>query len=263
MDLELVGKRAIVTGGSRGIGLAVAEQLAAEGCDVALVARTPDALTAAAAAVAAASGRRVVPVVADTSDTASVRSMVDVAVATLGGVDILVNSAALSSGNSRAGTVSPEALGADLDVKALGYLRCAQAVAPHLVARGWGRIVNVAGLAARQSGAVAAAMRNAAVVALTKNLADEMGPAGVNVTAVHPGTTRTGRIERVIAGRAAERGVDPEVVAREMGAAYATGRLARPHEVAWVVAFLASPRSVTVNGDVVACGGGRIGAVYG
>lgn len=250
MDVELVSKRAIVTGGSRGIGRAVADQLAAEGVDLVLVARGEDELRSAAAEIADRYGRRVVPVPADTADTGSVAAMVAQAREELGGVDILVNAAARSAGGG-GGPVSaaPDALLREFDIKTLGYLRCAQAVAPLMVEQGWGRIVNVGGLAARETGAVSASMRNAAVAALTKNLADELGPHGVNVTAVHPGTTRTERI----AGRGN---------VAEAGARYALGRIVEPAEVAWVVVFLASPRGVAINGDVVACGGGRLGAIH-
>jgi NAD(P)-dependent dehydrogenase (short-subunit alcohol dehydrogenase family) len=105
-------------------------------------------------------------------------------------------------------------------------------------------------------------MRNAAVIALTKTLADELGTHGVNVTAVNPGTTRTERVAGRIAARAEDRGVSEDEVAAEMGADYAIGRLVEPREVAYVVAFLASPLSVAINGDAIACGGGRIGSIY-
>ena len=78
-----------------------------------------------------------------------------------------------------------------LDVKVLGYLRCAREAVPYMRRRGWGRIINVAGLAARRGGSIIGSIRNAGVVALTKNLAAELGPHGINVTCVHPGSTRT------------------------------------------------------------------------
>lgn len=263
MDLELTSKTAIVTGGSRGIGRAVARQLAIEGCDVVIVAREPVALREAAALLSDETGRRIIPVAADTAVDESVAAMVDEATARLGRVDILVNAAARSAGaTGPARSVPPAKLREEIDVKALGYLRCAQRVAPQMIERGWGRIINIGGLAARQTGSISAAMRNVAVTAMTKSLADELGPHGINVTAVHPGVTRTERIADRIETRAAERGVSVGEIADEMGAGYAIGRLVEPEELGYVVAFLASPRSISITGDAIACGGGKTGSIY-
>ncbi|MGX7677708.1 SDR family NAD(P)-dependent oxidoreductase [Jatrophihabitans sp. DSM 45814] len=263
MDLALTGKRAVVTGGSRGIGYAIAHQLASEGCDVVIVSRDASSLALAAATIAERSGRQVFSVTADTSDDDSVTAMAETATRKLGGVDILVNAAARSAGASgAASTISATKLREEIDVKALGYLRCCQAIAPQLVERGWGRIINIGGLASRQTGSLSAAMRNVAVTALTKTLADELGPQGVNVTALHPGITRTERIAAQITQRAAEQQVAERLVADQMGAAYAIGRIVEPAEIAYLAAFLASPLSVAVNGDSIACGGGKVGSIH-
>lgn len=263
MDLQLKGKRAIVTGGSRGIGLAVAAALAAEGADVAVVARDRDALTAAAGELAR-HGTRIVPVTADTADDASVRAMVDAVVAELGGVDVLVNAAARPAGGAEpaASLTTDDAVREQLETKVLGYLRCARAVAPRMVAQGWGRIVNISGLNARSSGSLVGSVRNVAVAAMTAALADELGPRGVNVTVVHPGLTVTERTPGMIADRARRDGVDEAAVAAQLGRANTIGRMATAAEVADVVAFLASPRSVAINGDAVAAGGGQPGVVH-
>src|SRR5919199_5422075 len=165
MDLELAGKTAIVTGGSRGIGKAIARELASEGVDVALAARSADALQATAAELAAASGRRIVPLTVDTASDESVRAMVDQAVSALGGVDILVNCAAQPGGQSappRLAQIDDQAFYPDINVKVMGYLRCAREVAPYMQGRGWGRIVNISGLAARSTGSTIGSMRNGA-----------------------------------------------------------------------------------------------------
>ncbi len=264
MDLQLTGKRAIVTGGSRGIGKAVARALAAEGCDVAVAARGADALGESAQELAAATGRTVVPIVVDTGDDESVRAMVSEAVATLGGVDILVNAAARPLGQSappKLADVTADLFWADMNVKVLGYLRCAQAVAPHLVEQGWGRIINISGLGARSTGAVIGSMRNVAVAAMTKNLADELGPHGVTVTVVHPGLTRTEATPGVVERIAQARGISAEEAERSL-ATNSIGRIVDAAEVADVVAFLASPRSGAINGDAIACGGGQRGVIH-
>lgn len=264
MDLGLTGKRALVTGGSRGIGKAVAKVLAEEGCDVAVAARGREALEAAAAELAAATGRRVVPLVVDTGSDESVRAMVAAAAEALGGVDVLVNSAAKPMGQARPpklAEITAEAFWEDVNVKVLGYLRCAQAVAPLMAERGWGRIVNVSGLGARTTGSAVGSMRNVAVAALTKNLADELGPSGINVTVVHPGLTRTEATPGVVARLAAARGVS-EADAEASLVTNSIRHLVEAEEVAWVVAFLASPRAVAVSGDAVACGGGQPGPIF-
>lgn len=264
MDLELTGKRAIVTGGSRGIGLAVARALAAEGADVALVARDKTALETARDSVAAASGRRVIAVSADTGDDQSVRDMVRAVADGLGGADILVNAAARP--NTGAVTGIGEFDVADfadqINVKVLGYLRCIRAVVPLMRAGGWGRIVNVSGLAARSTGAITGTVRNVAVSALTKNLADELGKDGINVTVVHPGVTVTESTPENLALRAARAGVPVAEIERRLGASVGIGRLVTAEEVAAVVAFLASPKSVAINGDAIVVSGGAVGPVY-
>lgn len=262
MDLQLIGKRAVVTGGSRGIGKAVAAALVAEGCDVVIGARTIDALEAAAADLSSAG--RVVPLVVDTGSDESVHRFAAEARDALGGVDILVNSAAKPMGQSRPpkyDEITSELFWDDVNVKVLGYLRCAQALAPGMVAQGWGRIVNISGLGARSTGSAVGSMRNVAVAAMTKNLADELGPHGVNVTVVHPGLTRTEATPAVVARLAEARGVSAEEAEASL-VRNSTGRLVDATDVAAVVVFLASPVSVAINGDAIACGGGTPGAIY-
>jgi NAD(P)-dependent dehydrogenase (short-subunit alcohol dehydrogenase family) len=263
MDLQLTGKRAIVTGGSRGIGLAVADGLAAEGVDVALVARGRQELERAAERIRR-HGSTVLACPTDTRDDRAVRTMVDTVVTALGSVDILVNAAAEPAG----GPVPPlselcdDDLRVEMETKVLGYLRCARAVAPHMSAAGWGRIINISGLAARLTGSLVGSVRNVAVAAMTKNLADELGPAGITVTAVHPGMTVTERTDRMVAERADRDGTSAGDAARAMAAGTSIGRLVTSAEVADVVTFLASPRSAGITGDAVAVGGGTRGTIH-
>jgi NAD(P)-dependent dehydrogenase (short-subunit alcohol dehydrogenase family) len=259
MDLELKDRRALVTGGSRGIGLAVARALAAEGADVALVARGQEALSRAAESVASESGRRVIWAVADTGDDASVTAMVKHVVRELGGVDILVNAAATAATGA---PFTDDDLEPELNVKFRGYLRCARAVAPQMVERGWGRIINISGLAARSTGSIVGTVRNVAVAAMSKNLADELGPKGVNVVVVHPGMTRTERTPESMRAMAEARGVTVEELERRLQSGVSIGRLVTAEEVASVVTFVASPRSVALNGDAVVASGGALGPIY-
>jgi NAD(P)-dependent dehydrogenase (short-subunit alcohol dehydrogenase family) len=266
MDLQLGGKRALVTGGSRGIGKAVAQALAAEGADVALLARDAGRLAAAAAELSAATGRRVIGVVADTTDDAAVQAAVAQATAQLGGpIQILVNAAAEPGGYAappRLGEISAGYLQAELDVKLMGYIRTSQAVVAGMRAAGWGRIVHISGLAARQTGNTVGSIRNVAVAALAKNMADELGPAGIQVTVVHPGVTRTERTAPLLAARAAAQGLDAATLEAQLAAANSIGHLVDAAEVADVVAFLCSPRSRAINGDAVCVGGGVPRAIH-
>jgi NAD(P)-dependent dehydrogenase (short-subunit alcohol dehydrogenase family) len=243
MDLELGDKRAIVTGGSRGIGKAVARRLAEEGAAVGIASLDPTRVRDAAAELTEIVGRRVVGCAVDTRDDASVHSMVTTLAEALGGVDILVNAAAIPGGRARPkfADVTADLLWDEVNTKVMGYLRCAREVVPYMEIGGWGRIVNVSGLAARQTGSIIGSVRNVSVAAMTKNLADELGGSGINVTVVHPGATRT-------------EATTEELVA--VGARNTIGRIVESDEVADVVVFLASPRSAAITGDAIACGGG-------
>ncbi|KAF0815168.1 (S)-1-Phenylethanol dehydrogenase [Andreprevotia sp. IGB-42] len=251
MDLQLKGKRAIVTGGSRGIGKAIARQLALEGVDVVIAARNRTALEATARELADETGRRIVPVVADTGNKDAADALVAHAIEALGGIDILVNAAAQPGGISTATALAEiidDELLLDVDIKVVGYLRTARALAPHLIRNGWGRIINIGGLAIHKTGRPVATLRNVGVAAITKNLADELGPQGINVVAIHPGATRTERTDEESALRA--------------GKANTIGRIVDAAEIADLVAFLASPRTAAINGDAIAAGGGSPGSIH-
>jgi len=265
MDLQLAGKRALVTGGSRGIGRAIARQLALEGVDVVIAARDAAALEETAAALGEETGRRIVGLTVDTHDDASVKALIAATVEALGGLDILVNAAAMPGGQApppKLAELTGELFWQDVDVKVMGYLRTAREAAPHMIAGGWGRIINVSGLAARQTGSIIGSIRNVAVAALTKNLADELGPKGINVTVVHPGLTRTEKTAPRVAALAAASGASVEETEKRMAANITVGRIIDAAEVADLVAFLASPRSISINGDAIACGGGAKGAIH-
>jgi NAD(P)-dependent dehydrogenase (short-subunit alcohol dehydrogenase family) len=246
MDLGLSGARALVTGGSRGIGLAVARALTAESARVAVLGRDPEAL---AAAVESVDG--VIAVRADTTDDEAVRAAVDEAAAELGGLDVVVNAAAPRARPSQvaglAGVDDADFL-QQVDTKALGYVRVVRAAAPYLL-DGGGRVVNISGMNARATGSITGSVRNIAVVAITKNLADELGPQGVSVTCVHPGLTVTERVAD-----------EPSFL--ELASQNGIGRPITADDVAALVCFLASPRGAIANGSVVTADGGRTGPIW-
>ncbi|MSQ27236.1 MAG: SDR family NAD(P)-dependent oxidoreductase [Dehalococcoidia bacterium] len=265
MDLQLAGKTALITGGSRGLGKASARVLAREGVDVVLVARTLEPLQTAAAELSAETGRRVIAIPADTTDDDAVKAMASQALAAFGHIDILVNSAAEVSGFAvppKLDGINNDNFWNDMNTKVMGYIRVARELAPNMKERRWGRIINISGLGARNSGNILGSIRNVAVTALTKNLADELGPFGINVTVVHPGTTRTEKRMETSAIMAQQRGVTIEEIEAGIASGNSLKRMIDATEIADIVAFLASPRSIAITGDVIAAGGGGGRAIY-
>ncbi|MBV8083876.1 MAG: SDR family NAD(P)-dependent oxidoreductase [Chloroflexi bacterium] len=261
MDLQLAGKAAIVTGGSRGIGKAVAHVLAAEGVDVALVARASETVEAAAAEIRQASGRNVVAISADTAHEDQIKAAVASAAEALGRIDILVNSAATPGGNrARLPELDDAAFYPDVNVKVLGYLRFIREVAPHMQRHGWGRIVNISGMAGRQASGIMSSVRNAAVVAMSKAVAEQLGPDGITVNTVHPAAVRTERSIAQIRELAESEGLTFEAAEqRRLGDGNLLRRPIDASDIACVIAFLASPRGVAVNGETIAVTGGTPG----
>ncbi len=248
MDLGLTGRVAIVTGGSRGIGRAIAQVLASEGVDVAICARQRQALDEAAKALSQETGRRIIPIVADTMSSESVAHLVDATVRAFGRVDVLVNNASTPGGMVRGplAEADDKTLLEDIDTKVVGYMRCAKAVAPHMRQRRWGRIINIGGLSGRRSGNISG-LRNAAIVHLTKTLADELGAHGITVNLVHPGATRTERTDAETERRAASNAIR---------------RIVDASEIAQVVTFLASTKAANVTGVAIDASGGSIPVMF-
>lgn len=264
MDLQLQGKRALVTGGSRGIGKAIARQLAREGVDCAICSRTEASIQTAAAELAQETGQRIVPFVADMAQAGDITRLVHQAAEALGGIDILINNGARVSGGvpEDFANLDEHLLMHDFEEKVVGYFRAIRAVVPHMRAAGWGRILNISGLSARRAGGISAGARNAAVVNLTKTLAGELGSSGINVNAIYPTITMTETLEERLAVRAQQQGVNVDAVLEQSAAAVAIGRIVTAEEIAYVAAFLASPLAVGITGEVVAVTGGAGANVY-
>jgi NAD(P)-dependent dehydrogenase (short-subunit alcohol dehydrogenase family) len=232
---------------------------------VAIAARNRDHLEAAAGELASETGSRIIPIACDTGSDEPVRSMVHQAEAELGGVDILVNCAAQPGGQApppKLAEIDDSVFLPDVNTKVMGYLRCIRDVVPGMTARGGGRIINISGLAARSTGSTVGSMRNVAVAAMTKNLADELGSRGISVICVHPALTRTEKTPAVVEAQAARLGVSIDEVEQRLNRTNVLGRLIDAREVAYVVVFLASPKAVAVNGDAVVVGGGVPGSIY-
>ena len=271
MDMGLTDKLALVAGGSRGIGKAIALDLAREGADVAIAARNAEQLERAAAEIEDQTGRRAIPLVFDATSTEQSTKMVDDAASQLGGLHILVNSASLPGGSPSATgpveTVDEEDLLRDFDVKYVGALRCAKAAIPHIKEQGWGRIINISGTNARRAGNLSGGARNTSMVHLTKTLALQLGPFGITVNCIHPGTTRTERTPGMLASRADELGITAEEVEQRDFAAgspssNAIGRMVDADEVAYVTTFLASDKAWAISGELIVATGGAGNFVY-
>ena len=262
-DESMAGQVAIVTGGGLGIGRAVTCGLATRGATVVIVARRLPLLEEAAAELEQEGVTNVVPMSGDTTDTESVRHVVETTVGMLGRVDILVNGAAAPAGLVRNDVeeADPEALLADLNTKVVGYFRCIQAVAPHMRRNGYGRIVNIGGLTGRSSHALSG-MRNVAVVHMTKALSDQLGPAGITVNTLHPGVVETEHIHELYAKNAAAEGITPEQVEQNFVARTPIRRVLSAAEVADAVCFFASRRSGGITGESLGIDGGLTRGIF-
>ena len=252
MNLGLVGKRAIVTGASRGIGEAIAVELAAEGCSLALVARTAEALAEVAARLEEASGAAAYPIVADLSTQDGPELAVAASVEALGGLDVLVNNAGASPFGSF-DAVEDDAWREGFDLKLMGYIRCMRAALVPMREAGSGRIINIVGLAGRVAlpGYVLGAY-NAALLHLTKSVADHVAKDGIGIVAVNPGLTETDRMHDALRTWADVAGVpQPEFVEAYLSSNVPAGRFAQPEEIARVVAFLASDAAEYISGTSV------------
>jgi NAD(P)-dependent dehydrogenase (short-subunit alcohol dehydrogenase family) len=269
MELGLQGKKAIVAGGGRGIGKAIARELAREGVDLAIVSRSREQLEQTARELADETGRRIIPLAADVTSREQVDRMMAHSAEQLGGLHILVNSASLPGGTATGpiDTIKDEELLNDFDVKYMGALRCARAAIPYLKEQGWGRIINISGTNARTAGNLSGGARNVSLVHFTKTLSVQLGRYGITVNCIHPGITRTERTPNLLAARAAELGTTPEEAERRDFAhgsprGNAIGRMVDASEIGYLTVFLASDKAWAITGEVIVANGGAGQAVY-
>ncbi|ASA23226.1 SDR family NAD(P)-dependent oxidoreductase [Paenibacillus donghaensis] len=255
MELGLQGKIALVTGGSKGIGLATAIALAAEGAKVAIVARSEDTLQAAAEQIRKQTGGDVLVIAADVSVEAQAKQAVEQTAEHFGGLDILVNNAGTSAAASFE-EVSAESWDSDLDLKLLGAVHFARAAVPHMRKAGGGAIVNVTAVKGKAPSAssLPTSVSRAAGLALTKAMSKDLASGNIRVNAVCIGLIRSDQIERKWKASAPE--ATWEQFAADPRHDIPLGRIGEAEEAANVITFLVSGAASYVTGTSVNIDGG-------
>jgi 3-oxoacyl-[acyl-carrier protein] reductase len=254
MEITLKGRKALVTGGSLGIGLAIASQFAAAGADVAIMARRRGPLDEAAATIGARPGQQVVPVVCDVARADDIERGYAEVVAALGKVDILVNNAGMSNAAAFE-QVTDAQWQEDLDLKLFAAIRLVRLVWPQMKQQKWGRIINVlnTGAKAPRPASAPTSVTRAAGMALTKVLAGEGAPHGILVNAMLVGFIESDQWVR----RAKAAGMPLQEVLADMGKDIPLGRVGTAQEFANMACFLASDLASYITGTAINVDGGR------
>ena len=257
MDLQLRGKHVVVTGGSRGIGLACARDFLAEGCKVSLVGRTQARMDEALAELKTKG--EVAGHCADLTDPDDAARAVHAAEAALGPVDVLVNSAGAAK-RTPYDELSPQAWQDAMQAKFFTYVNAMDPVLRSMGARGTGVVINIIGMGGKVATTthLAGGAANAALMLATAGLANAWGPRGLRINGVNPTLTSTDRLAEGFAVDARLRKVTPEEVLKQAEQRMPLRRIAKPEEVAAAVVFLASPRASYVNGAILSMDGGAV-----
>lgn len=259
MNLELAGRAALITGGNRGIGLAIARGLAAEGVHVALLARDQGELNKASAQLRSTyPAVRVTTERLDLTDADTIAPAVVKAATALGAVDILVNCAGAAF-RGRFEEVPEDRWERDFKIKPIGMMRVTLAALPFLKRSTQGRIINIAGSHGREPSrfSVLAGPTNLAALSATKALASELGPLGITVNAINPGSTNSARWDELVRITSRDMGVSAEKAVEHLVREVPLGRVVKMEEVADLAVFLASARAAMISGCAINVDGGR------
>ena len=257
MDIRLDGRAALITGGSEGLGKGMAIRFAASGADVAILARNPDTLAAAAAEIDAAGGGKVITLPCDLLDAGATTAAFADAKAALGKIDILVN----NSGTSRAKafeTVTDDEWHEDIELKLMAAIRLCRAALPAMKERKWGRIINVLNIGAKapRAGSAPTAVSRAAGLALTKVLAGDGAPHNVLVNALMVGLIKSGQWERAHANAGSNESYEVFTQNMSDGRQIPLGRIGETEEFANIACFLASDQAGYITGTSINVDGG-------
>ncbi|MCP3476745.1 SDR family NAD(P)-dependent oxidoreductase [Bradyrhizobium sp. CCGUVB1N3] len=258
MDLQLKGKTALITGGSEGIGRAIAAVLTMEGVDVAICARRKEPLEAAQAELSKNSGRKVLAIPADLTNDADAANFVRRSANELGRIDIMINNAGSAPGGVIE-TLSEDDWSKALQLKFMGYVRCLRYALPIMVKQGGGRVVNLIGNDGVKPSywEIAPGAANAAGQNLTKSLAGQYGKQGISFVAVNPGPVRTERWDGLVRAMSRDMNISYEEADKLAPSSIPLRRIAEPIEVANLVAMMASPLTHYVNGTMIEIDGGQ------
>jgi NAD(P)-dependent dehydrogenase (short-subunit alcohol dehydrogenase family) len=258
MDLGLQGKVAFITGGSKGIGLAVATGLAREGARVAICARRQDLLDRAAKEIADGTGAEVLPISGDMSKPGDAERVVAAVIARFSRIDILVNNAGAAPGGVLL-NLTEEDWTVAMQLKFLGYIRCCKAVVPHMLSQGGGRIVNIVGNDGVKPAywELTASAANAAGLAAIQALAEQYGRHNIRINAINPGPVSTERWDGLVRAYARDMNLPLDEAARRGVGSIPLGRICTPEEVADVAVFVASDRASFMNGASITLDGGQ------
>ncbi len=259
MDLGLKGKTSIVAAASTGLGRAVAAEMAREGADVAICARTAPRLEQTAKDIGAASGREIFWQALDVTDPTAVKSFVEAVEDRFGHVDICVTNAG-GPPSKQFLDISLEEWRAAVQLTLLSAVYFAREVLPRMQARRWGRLITITSVSVKQpiDGLILSNSLRAAVTGMARTLANEFGQYGITVNNVCPGYTLTDRLEELAEKRGRAEEISLEEVYKRMSAEVPLRRLGQPEEFAAMVAFLASERASYINGTTIAVDGGLV-----
>jgi 3-oxoacyl-[acyl-carrier protein] reductase len=263
MDLGLKGRVAIVAAASTGLGRAVAEEFAKEGCELAICSHNPAKIEKAAAEISKASGRVVFSQNVDVGKPAEVTAFVEAVQKKFGRVDICVTNGG-GPPPKKFLDLSTQDWSEAVDSTLISAVTFARAVLPGMQRNGWGRLITITSTSVKQpiEGLMLSNSIRAGVAGMAKTLAGEFGQYGITVNNVCPGFTATGRLEELFEKRAKDAGVPVEQIAKQSASQIPVGRIGRTDEFAAVVTFLASERASFVNGVTIAVDGGMLRGLF-